>query len=71
MGASDQHLVRSLTTHARIQVLELMQLCRAYISTLVNGSELAHPVTLGALQASSGHSLCGSLSSLWQVQADR
>ncbi|XP_069313114.1 inactive serine/threonine-protein kinase TEX14-like isoform X2 [Eulemur rufifrons] len=51
------------------EVLELIQLCRARISALVHGSELALMASLGQLQARSGNSLPGSLSSLWQ--ADR
>uniref|UniRef100_A0A8C8YAK4 Uncharacterized protein n=1 Tax=Prolemur simus TaxID=1328070 RepID=A0A8C8YAK4_PROSS len=51
------------------EVLELLQLCRACISALVRGSGLALTASLGQLQARSGNSLPGSLSSLWQ--ADR
>ncbi|XP_053462149.1 inactive serine/threonine-protein kinase TEX14-like [Nycticebus coucang] len=48
------------------EVLELLQLCRAHISALVHGNELAL-ASLGQLQARSGNSLQGSLSSLWQT----
>ncbi|XP_075849132.1 hydroxyproline dehydrogenase isoform X6 [Microcebus murinus] len=51
------------------EVLELLQLCRARVSALVHGSELALMASVGQLQARSGNSLPGSLSSLWQ--ADR
>lgn len=54
-----------------IQVLELLQLCCVNISALVHGAELAPTASLGQLQASSGRSLCCSLSRLWLVQADR
>lgn len=53
------------------QVLELMQWCRTHMSALVQSGELAPSVSLSQLQASSGHSLCGSLPSLRLVQADR
>uniref|UniRef100_A0A8D2CSH1 Inactive serine/threonine-protein kinase TEX14-like n=1 Tax=Sciurus vulgaris TaxID=55149 RepID=A0A8D2CSH1_SCIVU len=53
------------------EVLELLQLCRAHMSALVHGGELAPTASLGQLQTSSRNSLCGSLSSLWLVQADR
>ena len=51
-----------------VQMLELLQLCRAHMSALVHGSELAPAVSLGQWQASSGHSLCGGLR---LVQANR
>ncbi|XP_012506946.1 PREDICTED: inactive serine/threonine-protein kinase TEX14-like [Propithecus coquereli] len=51
------------------EVLGMLQLCRARVSALVHGSELALMASLGQLQARSGNSLPGSLSSLWQ--ADR
>lgn len=54
-----------------IQVLELLRLCRTHISALVHGGELAPIASLGQLQVGSGHSLCGSLSLLRPVQADR
>ncbi|XP_061244033.1 inactive serine/threonine-protein kinase TEX14-like isoform X5 [Bos javanicus] len=59
-----------LTPHAPrpVQTLELLQLCRAHMSALVHGSELAPAVSLGQWQASSGHSLCGGLR---LVQANR
>ncbi|DAA19856.1 TPA: gene model 1082, (NCBI)-like [Bos taurus] len=50
------------------ETLELLQLCRAHMSALVHGSELAPAVSLGQWQASSGHSLCGGLR---LVQANR
>ncbi|XP_069406516.1 inactive serine/threonine-protein kinase TEX14-like isoform X2 [Ovis canadensis] len=50
------------------EMLELLQLCRAHMSALVHGSELAPAVSLGQWQASSGHSLCGGLR---LVQANR
>ncbi|XP_010847336.1 PREDICTED: uncharacterized protein LOC104995258 isoform X3 [Bison bison bison] len=50
------------------ETLELLQLCRAHMSALVHGSELAPAVSLGQWQASSGHSLCGGLH---LVQANR
>ncbi|XP_043748305.1 inactive serine/threonine-protein kinase TEX14-like isoform X1 [Cervus elaphus] len=50
------------------EMLELLQLCRAHMSALVHGSELAPAASLGQWQASSGHSLCGGLR---LVQADR
>lgn len=53
------------------QVLELMQWCRTHMSALVQSGELAPSGSLSQLQASSGHSLCGSLPSLRLVQADR
>lgn len=53
------------------EVLELLQLCCVNISALVHGAELAPTASLGQLQASSGRSLCCSLSRLWLVQADR
>uniref|UniRef100_A0A8C4KYS9 Uncharacterized protein n=1 Tax=Equus asinus TaxID=9793 RepID=A0A8C4KYS9_EQUAS len=53
------------------EVLELLQLCCANISALVHGADLAPTASLGQLQASSGRSLCCSLSRLWLVQADR
>ncbi|XP_046537145.1 uncharacterized protein LOC124249800 isoform X2 [Equus quagga] len=52
------------------EVLELLQLCCANISALVHGADLAPTASLGQLQASSGRSLCCSLSRLWLVQAD-
>lgn len=54
-----------------IQVLELFQLCRAHMSALVHGSDLAPTASLSQLQAGSGHNLCGSLSLLQLMQADR
>lgn len=54
-----------------IQVLELLELCRARISALVHGGELAANASLGQLQASSRHSPCGSLSLPRLVHADR
>lgn len=55
-----------------VQVLELLQLCRAHISALVHGSELAPTASLGQVQASSGRSLRGgSLLLLRLVQVDR
>uniref|UniRef100_A0A8C6GH55 Rho GTPase activating protein 33, opposite strand n=1 Tax=Mus spicilegus TaxID=10103 RepID=A0A8C6GH55_MUSSI len=53
------------------EVLELLQWCRTHMSALVQSGELAPSVSLSQLQASSGHSLCGSLPSLRLVQADR
>ncbi|XP_020952771.1 probable proline dehydrogenase 2 isoform X4 [Sus scrofa] len=54
------------------EVLELLQLCRAHISALVHGSELAPTASLGQVQASSGRSLRGgSLLLLRLVQVDR
>ncbi|KAM5207699.1 uncharacterized protein RBU33_008819 [Hipposideros larvatus] len=53
------------------EVLELLQLCRAHMSALVHGGELAPTVSLSQLQASSGHSLCGSLFLMQLVLADR
>ncbi|CAM9997256.1 unnamed protein product [Rangifer tarandus platyrhynchus] len=50
------------------EMLELLQLCRAHMSALVHGSELAPAASLGQWQASSGHSLCGGLR---LVQVDR
>ncbi|XP_032751061.1 inactive serine/threonine-protein kinase TEX14-like [Rattus rattus] len=55
----------------RWEVLELMQWCRTHMSALVQSGELAPSGSLSQLQASSGHSLCGSLPSLRLVQADR
>lgn len=54
-----------------IQVLELLELCRAHISALVHDGELAASASLGQLQAGSRHSLCGSLSLLRLVRVDR
>ena len=54
-----------------IQVLELLQLCCAHISTLVYSGESAPTAFLGQLQAGSEHSLYGSLSLLWLVQVDK
>lgn len=53
------------------QVLELLQWCRTHMSALVQSGELAPSVSLSQLQASTGHSLCGSQPSLRLVQADR
>ncbi|KAG3255886.1 hypothetical protein H1C71_038916 [Ictidomys tridecemlineatus] len=53
------------------EMLELLQLCRAHMSALLHGADLAPTTSLGQLQASSGNSMCGSLSSLWLVQTDR
>ncbi|XP_034879471.1 inactive serine/threonine-protein kinase TEX14-like [Mirounga leonina] len=53
------------------EVLELLELCRAHISVLVHGGELAANASLGQLQASSRHSPCGSLSLPRLVHADR
>ncbi|XP_032246041.1 inactive serine/threonine-protein kinase TEX14-like [Phoca vitulina] len=53
------------------EVLELLELCRARISALVHGGELAANASLGQLQASSRHSPCGSLSLPRLVHADR
>ncbi|KAL1769352.1 inactive serine serine/threonine-protein kinase TEX14-like isoform X1 [Sigmodon hispidus] len=53
------------------EVLELLQWCCTHMSALVQNGELAPTVSLSQLQASSGHSLCGSLLSLRLVQADR
>ncbi|XP_072823290.1 inactive serine/threonine-protein kinase TEX14-like isoform X4 [Vicugna pacos] len=54
------------------EMRELLQLCRANISALVHGSELAPTASVDQLQAGSGHSLCGgSLFFLRLVQADR
>ncbi|XP_051018025.1 inactive serine/threonine-protein kinase TEX14-like [Acomys russatus] len=53
------------------QVLELLQWCRSHMSALVQCGELAPTVSLSRLQASSGHSLCGSLPSTRLAQADR
>ncbi|XP_027473504.1 inactive serine/threonine-protein kinase TEX14-like isoform X2 [Zalophus californianus] len=53
------------------EVLELLELCRAHISALVHGGELAANASLGQLQASSRHSPCGSLSLPRLVHADR
>lgn len=70
LRASGPGLPPCLTPHAPcpIQMLELLQLCRAHMSALVHGSELAPAVSLGQWQASSGHSLCGGLR---LVQANR
>ncbi|ELV09378.1 Testis-expressed protein 14 [Tupaia chinensis] len=53
------------------EVLELLQLCRAHMSALVHGAELAPTASLGWLRACSRHGLRGSLSPLGLVQADR
>nr|XP_025710052.1 inactive serine/threonine-protein kinase TEX14-like [Callorhinus ursinus] len=53
------------------EVLELLELCRAHISALAHGGELAANASLGQLQASSRHSPCGSLSLPRLVHADR
>uniref|UniRef100_A0A8C5YY86 Inactive serine/threonine-protein kinase TEX14-like n=1 Tax=Marmota marmota marmota TaxID=9994 RepID=A0A8C5YY86_MARMA len=53
------------------EMLELLQLCHAHMSALLHGADLAPTTSLGQLQASSGNSMCGSLSSLWLVQTDR
>ncbi|OBS72765.1 hypothetical protein A6R68_12636 [Neotoma lepida] len=53
------------------EVLELLEWCRTHMSALVQSGELAPTVSLSQLQASSGHSLCGSLPSLRLAQADR
>ncbi|XP_042774966.1 inactive serine/threonine-protein kinase TEX14-like isoform X3 [Panthera leo] len=43
------------------EVLELLELCRARVAALVHGGALAASASLGQLQASSVHHLCGSL----------
>ncbi|KAB1273963.1 Inactive serine/threonine-protein kinase TEX14 [Camelus dromedarius] len=43
------------------EMRELLQLCRANISALVHGSELAPTASVDQLQAGSGHSLCATL----------
>lgn len=71
MGALGPATPRYFTPHGPIQVLELLQLCRARMAALVPGGELAPTVSLSQLQASSGHSLCGSLFWMQLVLADR
>lgn len=53
------------------QVLELLQWCRTHMSALVQSGELAPTASPSQLQASSGHSLCGTLPSLRLARADR
>ncbi|XP_072607375.1 inactive serine/threonine-protein kinase TEX14-like isoform X4 [Vulpes vulpes] len=53
------------------KVLELLELCRAHVSALVHGGQLAASASLGLWQAGSGRSLRGSLSLLRRVRADR
>ncbi|EHB14049.1 Testis-expressed protein 14, partial [Heterocephalus glaber] len=50
------------------EVVELLQLCRTHMSALLHGAQLAPIVALGSLYVSSGHGLCGSLSSLMQTE---
>lgn len=53
---------QSASAHpAPIQVLELLELCRARVAALVHGGALAASASLGQLQAGSDHHLCGSL----------
>lgn len=54
-----------------VQVLELLELCRAHMSALVHDDELVVSASLGQLQAGCRHSLCGSLSLPWRECADR
>ncbi|XP_038195692.1 inactive serine/threonine-protein kinase TEX14-like isoform X3 [Arvicola amphibius] len=53
------------------EVLELLRWCRTHMSALVQSGELALTVFPSQLQASSGHSLCGTLPSLRLARADR
>ncbi|CAO2625946.1 Inactive serine/threonine-protein kinase TEX14 [Lemmus lemmus] len=53
------------------EVLELLRWCRTHMSALVQSGELAPTASLSQLQASSGHSLCGTLPSLRLARADR
>lgn len=53
-----------VTANQSWEVLELLQWCWTHMSALVQSGELAPSVSLSQLQASSGHSLCGSLPSL-------
>nr|XP_055167933.1 inactive serine/threonine-protein kinase TEX14-like isoform X7 [Nyctereutes procyonoides] len=53
------------------KVLELLELCRAHVSVLVHGGQLAASASLGPWQAGSGRSPRGSLSLLRRVRVDR
>lgn len=53
------------------EVLELLRWCHTHMSALVQSGELEPTVSPSQLQASSGHSLCGTLPSLRLTWADR